>query len=241
MITLRKILLITSAAICLSCTATQASVVTTLPGFPSSPATPWNGSSFVQTWGNTTGVPTYGQTFVMPMGDAFLNSFEFEVKNNSGPGIPINFFAVVYAWTGSDISGFLPAYAQQFTISAEPTPNAFQHVVANTLNTPLNPGSQYVAIFTLDFSNNSPNSVGASFGALTTSGYSQGQFVFNPTSSLNGGWNTSLTTTDLAFKFNFSPLVNPVATPEPATAAMAAIALLCVGGRAGYRRLRSAS
>ena len=181
----------------------------------------------------------YGETFSLPTGDISIKSIQFEVNPQNGGDI--SFFAAIYTWNGSaPVTQMFMSGVQTVTDG-----NAFAATTVNTLNTVLSPTpQQYIAYFTtVDPTNQlgNPGGLSVEFGSTADSAYTGGTFYFNNGSNLSTGWQAPNSPVDLAFRFTFNPLVNPVSTPEPATAAMALIGLLCVGGRAGYRRLRSAS
>ena len=108
-------------------TAHADTIISTIAGTgPNVNAPAWNGTNSIGPWGTVSSAvssgtsPTFGETFIDPTGNPFLQSITFEILNISGSPIP--FQGHVYAWNGTSLTG--PALFTSPVMSARPPPGA---------------------------------------------------------------------------------------------------------------------
>ena len=172
----------------------------------------WNGTSFISNWG-VTNTATYGQTITATNLNSKLNSFTFELAQESGT--PPNYQAFVYQWDPVNRRIVGPALFTSVASVAPttPNPNTYAPVTFNTGGIQLTAGQQYVLFFT---TSSQTNGAGGQYryGALTNNTtYPGGQFVFQNNGSTNTPADFAALSTvtwsfineDLAFTATFTP------------------------------------
>ena len=228
---LRKLVLLAIAAVCLVGSQARAQVISTVPtwiaGGSSSTVAPWGSSN--------SDTPTYGQSFTATASNSVLQSGLFEIRVSSGNPIPYS--AYVYAWSGTATTGSALATVTGLTASG----SSFAPYTANFGGVSLTPGNQYVVLYsTIGLS--ASTGVGVWGGNLPDTTYTGGTFVYNPVAttlaglSNPSGWNPAGNLGDSAFTFTFG---GSAAVPEPSIWALMTVGSIAVGGGALLRRLRN--
>jgi len=223
----KRLITLAVALAAMTVSAARADVITTIPS--------WDGSQAVGAMSNQPGaVTTIGQTFTAVSPNLnVLNSFTFLVKDNvTTPAF--DFFARVYNWTGSAITG--PAIFTSGPLSVSGL--AYQPITVNTGALNLVSGQQYVALFTAIgtvYNGSSANlgSVGTGAGAAYTGGkliYSDAPTFASLESNTPPRLNFAGDLGDLAFSLAFASV------PEPSPVALAAVASLVCGAPVAIRR-----
>ncbi|HEV3120615.1 MAG TPA: hypothetical protein VGY53_01865 [Isosphaeraceae bacterium] len=166
--------------------------------------------------------PTYGELFVDPAGNPFLQSMTFDVANGGATAIP--FQAYVYAWNGTSITG-----SALFTSAAQsiaPSGSTFSLFTVGTGGVALTPGNSYVAFFsTIGFTG--PSGSG-SMQLAPAASYPAGNFEYNNSATFAGllanspPWNQFGNFGNLAFRLVFTSGQGGL-TPEPSSFALASI------------------
>jgi hypothetical protein len=190
-----------------------------------------NGS--VAPWGtpDSGATPTYGQVFVDPAGNPFLQSMSFRISNGNATAIP--FQAYVYNWTGTAITGNALFASSPQAVAPTGSSSTFANVTVNTTNLQLTPGNTYVAFFsTIGFAGPIDSSA---WQLATQASYPQGMFAYNNSSTFSGlftpnpPWNNLGNFGNLATVLRFTTLPIGQAVPEPGPLALAGVASLFVG------------
>lgn len=154
---------------------------------------------------------TYGQTFVAPLVDNVLDSFDFDLYD----GVD-TFKFYVMEWDGSKATG--PILYESSTLTG---PGGLTTYTINTGGVSLVGGGSYVGFISTSAL---PGNTGASFSYLGSVDYTDGRFVFLNNGPDAGQWTTTswnyFGSTDWAFTAKFSP--GSPAVPEPGTVAMLA-------------------
>jgi hypothetical protein len=182
----------------------------------------WNGSSYMWPFGQD-GSATYGQTFVAPLANNFLNSMTFYL-NDEGP--PTTFGAYVMSWEVQKAKGPILYESPQLNTTNNGGAGGFETFTLNTGPLELTPGESYVAFFSVSeyFDVVLPYEF-CRMGGLSdwNVGYADGRFVYlnnggDPTAWTMNNWVTDHAFgVDLAFEMSF--------VPEPATMALLAAGL----------------
>ena len=179
----------------------------------------WDGRTFAGLWGGSYATPSMGQTFTATASQNDLLSMTFSIEAQDPP--PYNFQAYVFQWTGTGTTG-----GALFTSAVTAAPTTIGTYVPITINTGglnLTPGQQYVALFSVNGLNAYGNGGDSYWAYLNADGYSGGNFVYNNTASLQGGWQ-NFGAGDLAFDLAF-------AVPEPSTISLACLGVLALASR----------
>ncbi len=198
----------------------------------------WNGASSLGQWGpqGINASATFGETFVAPDNDDYLQSFTFYLKGDQQLQPTITYQADVFAWKNQLRGGRSPQGAigaALFTITdLKFTDNGtFQPVSIDTGGTKLTPGDGYVVLFTTS----DPTSVADNAGTdpiflfgdtqlahVANDGGGGAAFDNNASyASLNAqSWDDGTDEGDLAWKAVFTATV-----PEPSS-----LILIAIGG-----------
>jgi PEP-CTERM motif len=173
--------------------------------------------------------PTFGQTFVDPADNPFLQSVTFLIGNNSGSAVP--FQAYVFNWNGTDTTG-----SALFTSAPESAPASvfpFVPVTVNNMNVQLTPGNAYVVVYsTIGFTG--PIG-GALWDLASAASYPSGEFVFNNSPSFSGNWGNLNPNSNAAFTLSFTTNSATSPVPEPSSLALLAT-VAAVVWRVGRKR-----
>lgn len=173
----------------------------------------WNGTTNAAPFGEAD-TATFGQSITTDAAGGRLQSFTFYL----GP-LNLDIRGYVYEWDGSKAVGSALYASNVFNIGDQFT--GFKPTTVVTPDVPLSPDKQYVLFFSSSGLQVGRFNTGA-WGALTTSAYSGGEFVFhnssNDFSSLfsASGWDCSDgcgfmgNGADLAFKAEIHPLLSSV-------------------------------
>jgi hypothetical protein len=179
--------------------------------------------------------PTYGQPFVGPAGNPFLQSADWSIRTvgrmpPSGP-VPTD------APFGPALFAFGPR-------SFAPPGGTFDHVTVSTTHTALTPGNPDIALFPTT----GPNGGGALQGTPPSANPS-GSFEFNNAQAFAGlsggggvvGGNPPANfNADSAFAMSFTISPNASAAPEPASLTLLGLGALGLAGY-GWRRRQQAA
>ena len=182
---------------------------------------------------DTTGTPTYGQTFVVPTPESELTTIAFSIQNPSLSPLPFRLY--LYLWDGLEVTG-----NAQFTSSVlqiAPSGSNFQTVTIPNLSVVLNGGDTEIA-FLSTIGLTGPVT-GLRFQTAPDGTYSGGMFEYNNATSASGwtagyDWNANGNFGDLGFSATFVH-----ASPEPGSMALLAIGT-AIGAALLRRRARKA-
>jgi hypothetical protein len=224
-------------------TAHADTIISTIAGTgPNVNPPAWDGTNSFAPWGTVSSgtSPTYGETFIDPAGNPFIQGITFEIMNTSGSPIP--FQAYVYAWNGTGLTG--PALFTSPVLSVN-SAAGFQAVMVNTTNTQLVPGNQYIAFFSTIGEGGAQGA--ASWGLMQNppgdNAYTNGTFVFNNNTIFPPLFAPIATWTnfgeDLAFSLSFTTNAVGAAVPEPASLTLLGLGAVGMVGY-GWRRRRGA-
>ena len=178
----------------------------------------WDGINSVGAFGEGS-TDTYGQTFTVTGTDVVLTSFTFWIDDRLNPA-PVDFAAYVMEW--EDGVGLQPSHAVGdilYQSGEQVTSNnggidGMEMFTFDTGGITLTPGTKYVAFLNSSLfwdGVNSSSDVGVIPAGIDS--YGGGEFVLQATGNnfvpliTEGGWN--VTTQDLAFTANFSPVPIP--------------------------------
>ena len=171
---------------------------------------PWNGSSFIGSWGGTV-TPTnansytYGQTFTAPSASS-LKSFTFNTRSSSIGSQP--YTAYLYQLNTNTVQGPAIWTRAGLTLSGNTSSSS---TTLNINSAKLQAGTRYVFFLTtagLNTSGNPTYEYGTVSGA---SNYTGGQFIFSKNDDFTAALDLGYGGTDLAFLmiFGSSGLGNP--------------------------------
>jgi hypothetical protein len=174
----------------------------------------------IGSWGtpDSSATPSYGEMFVDPAGNPFLQSATFMISNANASSIPYQ--AYVYSWTGSAITGSALFTSSPQSVAPTGSVSTFAANTISSMNTLLIPGNSYIVLFsTIGFTG--PLG-GARWQTATQASYPQGAFDYNNSATFAGlfappnpPWNNNGTFgPNLAFSLSFTSPAAPSA-PEP--------------------------
>lgn len=191
--------------------------------------TVWDGSTSISSWG-VPDTATYGQTITPTSRQVTLNSFTFNLANNSGTAP--QYQAFIYQWdsvTNNRITG--SALYTSAIITAPAAAATFTPVTINTGGTALTANQKYVLFLTT--STISGQASGSyRWGSVSDATYTGGKFVYMNNGSIfadlsSTAWDTTYNQ-DLAFTATFAPTnaVLTAATNQNNTPALGAAAVI---------------
>ena len=178
-------------------------------------------------------IPTVGQTFTVPTGYSFLQSFSLWLSND--PTLTFNageimFRAYIAPWTGTAAGAPLYQSAIFTGVNSQAYPGA------NSLNLSVTPGTQYVAFVSSTGLPSNPDA----YAAIETSAesYAGGAFVFTDGSYLDPWFeNGSSALGSVQFSASFS--TSAITTvPEPSTMALLVLGIGIMFGMTLAARMR---
>jgi len=182
----------------------------------------WTGGA-ISPWGTTS---TYGQTFFAPSDSEVLKDVSFYVMGDAGSSA--NYYAQVYAWSGSMFGGSgngqaigAPVYSSALTTY---TATGGWDQITFDPNVALNPNEAYVALLTIPYAGG-PSFVWGSTNYQHNAGNGGGGFNFYNNGGNMGLLNTSVWDNfadfgDLAYTAHFQSV------PEPAQYAVLGLGVL---------------
>lgn len=203
----------------LAATPARAGFINTLPA-----------TSNLGPWGavGVSPFPTFGQTFVPRSPDlSVLTGITFNAQNVTGP---VDYFAAVYRWNGTNIVG--DALFDSGTRTLTGVGNVFSTIAVPSVG--LTPNVSHIVLFSTIGRGGSNGNV--FFGTVANSAYADGAFKYSSATSFNNlrspnGWGES--DADMALRLDFA---NVSAVPAPPAVALALAGAASCGGLGWVRR-----
>ena len=173
--------------------------------------------------GEGDGAQTFGQTFTVPIGNTFFNSFSVRTKpfipRTAGPS---NFDFHVMKWDETERHALGDSLYTSFNTEVPISQDSFMEYIFNP-NISLESAGKYVALLSVsNYFDGIPNALEFEF-VNHQDAYSEGAFLFlvngNDFSKVKTeAWDNFFVPDDLGFRATFSPEPEPTeAVPEPAT------------------------